>query len=436
MRAAMSLWAASAAETAAFPALEGDLDTDLAIIGGGIHGLSAALAAAEAGCRVVVLEAAALGHGASGRNGGLVVPSLPRIGPDEVLRAMGETRGADFIRMVLQAPGEVFALVRRFGIACGAEQSGWLNPAHGPAMVPALERRLAAWQRFGSTAGLLSAEETRRRIGSTGFFGAIADPTGGHLNPLAYTRGLARAAAAQGAAIHEHSPVLSVERPPGNGADPWRLRTPGGSVTAHRVLQASNAQPPGVLGAGSAARSTVPLIVYQLATPVLTAAQRASILPGGEAMSDTRHNLFACCVDETGRIVTGGMAPLTQIGAPLWLPRLLAGRLGRIFPQLRPVTFDYVWSGRASLTRDFLPRLFAIAPGWLCPVTCNGRGIALSTAVGRRIGHWLATGVASDLPLTPTTAEPVPLHALAARLPQWALPLGMLADRRNQRPAP
>jgi len=432
MRAAGSLWAASAAEPVAFPALQADVDADIAIIGGGIHGLSAALAAAEAGSRVVVLEAAAVGHGASGRNGGLVVPSLPRVGPADVLRAMGEDRGARFIALVLQAPTDVFALVRRFGIACGAEQSGWLNPAHGPAMVPLLERRLAAWQSFGSAATLLSAEETRRRIGSVSFHGAIADPTGGHLNPLAYTRGLARAAAEQGAVVHEHSPVLGVERQ----GDRWRLRTRAGSVTAHRVLQASNAQPPGVPGSAAAAHSTVPLVVYQLATPVLTAAQRAAILPGGEAMSDTRHNLFACCVDESGRIVTGGMAPLTQIGAPLWLPRLLAARLGRIFPQLGPVTFDYVWSGRASLTRDFLPRLFEVAPGWLCPITCNGRGVALSTALGTRIGRWLATGDEAGLPLLAIPPEPIALHPVARRLPQWALPLGMLADRKNARPAP
>ena len=431
MRAAGSLWAASAAEPpVAFPVLQGEVDADIAVIGGGIHGLSAARAAAEAGSRVVVLEAASIGNGASGRNGGLVVPSLPRVGPDDVLRIMGENQGARFIGMVLQAPAEVFALVRRFGIDCGAEQSGWLNPAHGPAMVAGLERRLAAWQRFGSTAVLLSAEETRRRIGSASFHGAIADPTGGHFNPLAYTRGLARASASQGAAIHEQSPVLGVE-PVG---DRWRLRTRSGSVTAHRVLQASNAQPPGVPGTGPVARSTVPLIVYQLATPVLTTEQRATILPGGEAMSDTRHNLFACCVDDSGRIVTGGMAPLTQIGTPLWLPRLLAGRLARVFPQLDPVTFDYVWSGRASLTRDFLPRLFEVAPGWLCPITCNGRGVALSTALGTRIGRWLATEDAAGLPLTVVPPEPVPLHAVARRLPQWALPLGMVADRRNQRP--
>jgi glycine/D-amino acid oxidase-like deaminating enzyme len=427
MADAPSLWDVTAREAASHPALARDLDVDIAVIGGGIHGLSAALAASEAGRRVAVLEAAAIGHGASGRNGGLVVPSLPRVGPDDVLRAYGPERGEAFIRVVLAAPNEVFGLIRRFGIDCGAAQSGWLNPAHAPTLVANLERRLAAWQRFGSPAMLLSAAETRRRIGSARFHGAIADPTGGHLNPLAYTRGLARAAAAAGALIHERSPVRGVEQL----GDRWRLRTGTGSVTAARVLQATNAQPPGMPGDAGAA-GTVPLVVYELATPVLSASQRAAILPGGEAMSDTRNNLFACCIDETGRIVTGGMAPLTQMAARSWLPPMLAARLGRIFPDLAPARFEHVWSGRASLTPDFLPRLFEPAPGWITPITCNGRGVALSTAIGARVGRWLATGDDADLPLARSAPGAIPLHAIAARVPQFLLPLGMLADARAE----
>ena len=428
---ASSLWAVTAREAASYSALAQDLDVDIAVVGGGIHGLAAALAAAEAGRRVAVLEAVAIGHAASGRNGGLVVPSLPRVGPDEVIRAFGQERGEHFIRIVLGAPDEVFGLIRRFGIDCGARQSGWLNPAHAPSLVASLERRLAAWRRFGSTATLLSAEETRRRIGSARFHGAIADPSGGHLNPLSYTRGLARAAAQAGALIHEGTPVRRIE----SRGERWRLTTDAGSVTAARVLQASNAQRPGVQG-DAGASGTVPLAVYELATPVLTEGQRANVLPGGEAMSDTRNNLFACCVEEGGRLVTGGMAPLTQIGAARWLPALLARRLGRIFPQLAPARFEFVWSGRASLTPDFLPRLFEPAPGWVAPITCNGRGVALSTALGARLGRWLATDDAADLPLPRVVPRAIPLHPIAARVPQWLLPLGMLADARAEWRAP
>ncbi len=423
-----SLWERTAPPHGEGPALSSDIDVEVAIIGGGILGLSTALALAEAEVSCVVLEQGATGAGASGRNGGLVVPSLPRVGPDDVLRAMGEERGARFIRLVLGAPTEVAALIARFAIDCGFVQAGWLNPAHGPTLVPMLERRLAAWQRHGSTATLLSATETRARIGSQSWCGAIADPTGGHLNPLAYTQGLARAARAAGAAVHEHSPVTAVTR---EGAR-WRLATRTGSVRASRVIQATNAQPPGVAGGRASSRGTVPLTVYQLATPVLQESVRATILPGGEAMSDTRNNLFACCIDDTGRIVTGGMAPVTQLGAATWLPPRLARRLARLFPQLGTVTFEHVWSGRASLTPDFLPRLFQPAPDWYVPFTCNGRGVALSTATGTRIGRWLASGDADILPLVPVPPAPIRFHAAASLLPQLLLPLGMIADRRKE----
>lgn len=401
------------------------------MIGGGILGLSTALALAEAGRGVAVLEAADIGHGASGRNGGLVVPSLPRVGPDDVLRSMGEERGGRFVQTVLGAPNEVFALIRRYAIQCGAEQSGWLNPAHGPALVAVLQRRLAGWQRFGGTATLLSRDETRHRTGSALYHAAIADPTGGHLNPLSYTRGLARAAGEAGALVFQQSPVLRVDRHAGR----WRLVTLHGTVIAAQVVQATNAQPPGTPGTEAAARSTVPLNIFQLATQVLPPEAR-TILPGGEALSDTRNNLFACCVDSSGRIVTGGMAPVTQIGARDWLPGMLARRMARIFPQIGPVRFDYIWSGRASLTPDFLPRIFEVGPDWIVPFTCNGRGLALSTAIGARIGRWLATGDATILPLVSTPPAPIRLHALASRIPQALLPLGMIADARNERYSP
>ena len=129
-----ALWWHTSRETARFPALEDRIDADVAIIGGGILGLSAALALARAGTSVAVLEAEAIGNGASGRNGGLVVPSLPRIGPDDAIRALGEA-GERLVALVLAAPGEVFGLIHTHGIDCDAMQNGWLNPAHAAALV-------------------------------------------------------------------------------------------------------------------------------------------------------------------------------------------------------------------------------------------------------------------------------------------------------------
>jgi glycine/D-amino acid oxidase-like deaminating enzyme len=421
-----ALWWHTSRENTRFPAADGAINADVAIIGGGILGLSAALRLAQGGASVVVLEAAAVGHGASGRNGGLVVPSLPRVGPDDAIRALG-TAGERLIPLVLGAPAEVFALVRAHGIDCDAVQAGWLNPAHAATLVPVLERRLAAWRRHGSPATQLDATEARRRIGSDHFHAAIADPTGGHLNPFAYTNGLARAAAAAGARVHEQSRVTAVCKEGGR----WRLQLPSATVQAEQVLQATNAAPPDLAPERVAQRSVVPLVVYELATTPQPDALRGALLPRDEALSDTRNNLFACSWDGTGRLVTGGMAPLTQIGALNWLPRLLARRLARIFPQLAPVRFTHVWRGRAALTGDFLPRILELAPGWLAPITCNGRGIALSTAMGRCLANFVLTRDPLQLPAP--ISRPRPLPALAGKAPQLLLPLGMLADWRNER---
>lgn len=428
--AARSLWSRTAASLPPASPLQGEARTDVAIIGGGILGLSTALALAQAGVRVTVLEAATVGEGASGRNGGLVVPSLPRIGPADVLAKLGEQHGQRLLTLLASGADALFALVRAQNIACDAVQSGWLNPAHASALAPRVQARVAAWQAAGARCVWLEAAESRARLGSARYHGALFDPSGGHLDPLAFTRGLARAAVAAGAVLHEDSAVAWAER----AGDGWRLRTARGSLTAERVLQCTNTSPPGMAespGAALAAAS-VTLIVYQLATQVMPDAARRAVLPGDEAFSDTRNNLLACRWTASGRLVTGGMAAL-HTGAMARLPGRLAARLQAVFPALAPVRFEMVWRGRAALTGDFLPRLLQPAPGWLAATACNGRGLVLNTVLGPSLAAFLRTGDAAALPLPVTPPRPIRARPLAALLPQLLLPLGDWQDRRAER---
>ena len=422
-----SLWFQTAPAAPVTASLTGSLECDIAVIGAGILGLSAAWRLAAAGCSVAVLEAAGIGAGASGRNGGLVVPSLPRVGPLAVLRELGPEQGERLLRLVAGGAEHVFALVRDLGIDCDARQTGWLNPAHAAVLAPALAARAAEWRPFGSRAVWLDSPETRRRMGSDSYHAALFDPSGGHLNPLAYTRGLARAALRAGAAVFTGSPVLSVKR---NGG--WTLRAANGTVRARNVLQCTNMQPPGLPGA--AARgvrdSLVPLTVYQMATDRLPDAARARVLPGGEAFSDTRNNLLAGRWDGQGRLVIGGMASV-QAGAIDRLPRRAASRVQAVFPSLGAVAFTSAWRGRAALTGDFLPRLFQVADGWLAPVGCNGRGVALASGLGEALARFLVTNDAAALPLPICRPSPRRLAALLPLVPQLLLPLGELQDRRR-----
>jgi glycine/D-amino acid oxidase-like deaminating enzyme len=427
---ARSLWSQTAAPLPPAPPLKGEARADVAIIGAGILGLSTALALAESGVRVTVLEAATVGEGASGRNGGLVVPSLPRIGPVDVLAAYGEDRGRRFLALLASGAEALFALIHRYGIACDAVPSGWLNPAHAASLVPRVQARVAAWQAAGAGVTWLDAAAARARLGSDSYHGALFDPSGGHLDPLAYTRGLARAAVAAGAVLHERSPVIAAVR----YTDSYRLRTPAGRLTVSALLQCTNATPPGLpQGPGAAlAAASVPLLVYQLATEVLPPAARAAVLAGDEAFSDTRNNLLACRWTAGGRLVTGGMAAL-HAGAMARLPGKLAARLERIFPALGPVRFAHVWRGRAALTGDFLPRLLQPAPDWFAVTACNGRGLVLNTALGRPLAAFLRSGDAADLPLPIAPARAIPARPLARLLPQLLLPLGDWQDRRAER---
>lgn len=386
-------------------------------------GVSAGLALVEAGARVVVLEASAIGAGASGRNGGLVVPSLPRVGPERLTQILGPERGAALARLVAGSAEATFALIRRLGLSCEAVQAGWLNPAHAACLAPSVAARAGAWAAAGGASVWLEAGEARDRLGSDQVFGALFDPTGGHLNPLAYARELARAFLASGGVLHDGTAVMRADAG-------WVLTTPGGRVRAPWVLQCTNGQSTGFRDAVRA--STVPLLVYQMATPVLDAARRARVLPRGESFSDTRNNLLACRWTSQGRLVTGGMAML-HAGA---MPRLLAShtrRLRRVFPALAGVPLERIWRGQAALTGDFLPRLFAPAAGWIAPIGCNGRGIALCTVLGRVLAGAVLTGRMEDLPLPLVPPRPIRPQFLARLAPQILLPIGDWQDRRAER---
>ncbi|SAL54566.1 FAD dependent oxidoreductase [Caballeronia sordidicola] len=418
-------WPTTAGAAAAFHRLDADIDCDYAVIGAGIMGLNSALALRENGASVTVLEAEHPATAASGRNGGLVVPSLPRVGPADVMRVLGDDYGPRLVRLVADGAQAVFDLIARHDMKCDAVQGGWINPAHAGELVDGLKARVDAWSRAGSRARWMDRAQACERIGSAWFHGALYDESGGHLNPFAYTQELARTASAKGARIHIDSPVLRIDAASGR----YLLRTPTGTVRATTILQCTNAAPSGRRAlAPAVARSVVPLTVFQLATSIVPQAARRAMLKGNEALSDTRNNLFALRFTVDGRIVTGGMAPLTQWMAEPRLLRSLARRMERIFPQLGEVRFDFIWRGGAALTPDFLPRLFEVGPNWYAPIGCNGRGIAMTTTLGQRIADYTVDRDASRLPVPLMSAAPIKAHAVARYAPQLLLPVGMIQD--------
>lgn len=404
-----SLWASVTPPRPPSAALAGEVRADVAIVGAGFTGLSAAVALAERGRKVVVLEAAVVGWGASGRNNGQVIPTMTGAEPDAMARLFGET-GERFAQLVSDSATGLFDLVGRQGIDCEAVQNGWFQPAHSPGRVRLSAARVEAWSRRGAPVSLLDAEETARLVGSRDWYGGMLNRSGGHINPLAFARGLAAAAEAAGAIIHEASPVDSLERTPAG----WVVATGAGRVVADQVLLASNGYTDGFRPAlaPSLARSLVPVLSWQMATEPQSDAVRASVLPGRQALSDTHGDLRFFRWDARGRLVTGGALIVPLNGADR-LRRLVGDRFARMFPQMGVPRFEFVWNGRIGMTDDRMPRFHNPAEGLWTWVACNGRGVALSTALGRVFADALGGVPPAELPVPITPVRPYPFHAVA-----------------------
>jgi glycine/D-amino acid oxidase-like deaminating enzyme len=418
----LSLWHAVSRDRRERPALAGELDVDLAIVGGGFSGLSTALHSAEKGRSVAVLEVEIIAWGATGRNAGFVVPNFAKMDPANIVAHLGPERAEHLIEFAAGSAELVFDLIKRHGIACDALQSGWIQPAHSPAAFEKVKSRADQWAQRGRPAVALDASEVEALTGARGYLGGWMDRSGGVLNPVAYARGLADAAERAGARIFEHTRVISIDR----AADGWMLKTAEGSVRAGKVLIATNAYG-GSLNP-TLARTYFPLKVFQIATAPLPRAIRARLLPGGQGVGDTRRNLFTFRFDSANRLITGGMHVFGP-GADARVPHAIWRRLGRHLdlPELPPL--EYSWSGMAAVEPDFLPHLVDLGPGLLAGFACNGRGIAMTTAMGKLLADWADGTDTADLPLPFAPPSPIPFHGLMRHAPNMLLPWSMLRDR-------
>jgi len=205
------LWTATATPASPSPPLEGEHRADVCIIGGGFTGLSAALRLAEHGASVAVLEAGQVGAGASGRNGGQVIPGL-KLDPTELTALLGRERGARLTDAVGGAADLVFDLVRRHGIDCDARQDGWIKACHRDSALRLAARTAREWNGLGAPVEELDRSRIAELTGTDAYVGGYVDHRGGVVQPLSYSRGLARAAVKAGARIHEGSLAATPRR--------------------------------------------------------------------------------------------------------------------------------------------------------------------------------------------------------------------------------
>ncbi len=407
--------------------LAGDAEADIVVVGGGFTGLSAALAAAEAGSSVLLLEADYIGAGASGRNNGMVVPQHSRANPASVERALGSTFGPRYNAMVAGAAAELFSLIRRHGIDCDAVQQGWIQPAHSEATLAEARIIHAEWKAFGAAVAWFDAAELAARLGAPGYLGGWQALEGGHINPYPLTQGLARLAIRAGARLLVDARVRGLRR---DGSH-WRIEATGGVVRAGTVLIATNA-----LGAAlwpGLTRTMIPVKLYQTASSPLSDNLRRAILPGNVGFSDLRREIRAFHYDRDGRLISGGRMMFWQDAAERGR-RAVRNGIAATFPAVGEIAVEDYWEGIVGVTPDRLPRLMRLAPGVLFCGAYSGRGVALGSALGRRLGQFLAGAIAeADLPLPVTSLRAIPAHGIQVLGARLVRPWHLLLDRRDER---
>jgi glycine/D-amino acid oxidase-like deaminating enzyme len=400
-----SLWSVTAPAGPVCSPLTGAQRAQAAVIGAGYTGLSAALHLAEAGREVVVVDAADIGERASGLNGGQVIPGVKQ-DPDTLERLLGPYAGGRLVATTSAGPDLVFELIARHGIECEAKRAGWIQPATSEAALALLARRVEQWLRRGAPVSLLSRSEVLQLTGSALYCGGLLDRRGGTVQPLAYVRGLAHAVLRAGGHIHTHSPALRLARRAGS----WSIETPEGSVSAPVVIIATDAYTDSI--SEELRRTIVPVPSFQVATAPIPTELRSTILPEGQAASDTWHLLRYFRLDASGRLVLGSRGTFTQT------PQLRDVQyhyhaVHEIYPQLKRIPFEYHWGGLVAMTPDQLPHLHEPAPGLLAGLGYNGRGVAMATVMGRLLARRALGAQAMELGFPVTPIQPVPFHALS-----------------------
>ena len=392
-----SYYDATARREQIFPPLQGSTACDVAIVGGGLAGLSAAVELAERGFSVVLLEARAIGFGASGRNGGQALAGLA-CEQTEIERQLGLEASRRVWDMTLEAIDLIGQRCRRYAIDCDW-RSGYLSLAVNERK----GRELAQWhermqRHYGFDAQPIAPAEMAQWIASPRFHSGLHDPRSGHLHPLKYTLGLGRAAAAAGVRIHENTPVIALRA----GAKSV-LSTAQGSVTASHVLLAGNVYLQGVAPLLEA--RIMPVGTYIVASERLAPELVRSLVPSQSAVCDTNFVLDYFRTTADDRVLFGGRVSYSTL-TPANLAESMRARMRRTFPQLERTRVEYAWGGFVDITMNRAPDFGRLADLGAGKDFANvyylqgfsGHGLALTGLAGKLVAEAIA-GDASRLDL-------------------------------------
>lgn len=414
-------WITTATAAPECARLDGAISVDVLVVGGGLTGCRTALGLAEAGVSVALVDSRAVGWGASGRSGGQCNP-IWRQTPQQLIEMLGANHGERLIQTTLTAADDLFGDIKRFGVDCDAIQNGWLQAAHTKKARTKMRALGQSWAAAGLKIDEIEGDEVRLASGSPAYSFALRHAAGGSVQPLSLTRGYARAAMARGAQVFEKTPITKLERVDGK----WRAAAGSGEITAENVVLATNGYSKGVWP--NLEKTFHGLFSIALVTQPLSASQQAEVLPGKVTISDSRLAIYFARYDRDGRLIFGCVGSSERVDHMGGYRRVKQG-LKTVFPQIADIPVERKWAGRIAVTPEMMPHLYEPAPGILAGLGYSGRGIAMTSVMGRTLSAKLLGARAADLPFPILPVTPVPFHGIASRLIPMAAPAMTLRDR-------
>jgi len=392
---------------------------DVAIVGSGVTGLSAAIALAKRGVSVVVLEAETLGWGASSRNGGMVLTGMKLPVPTLISR-YGREKVQRMYAASLASIDCVEQIVREGQIDCNFSRCGHLEVACKQAHFDGYAKSAELVQKeFNHKLRVVNRGDLRTEIGSDIYYGGLVDEVSAGLNPARYVAGLAAAAKRAGAILFDHKRVESVQRDSSNGAQRFRMRTSNGSLIAKDVLLASGAYT--TAASPRLRKKIIPIGSYIIATEVLSESLARELSPENRMIYDSKHFLYYYRLTPDRRMLFGGRAaffPESENTVRKSAEILRQGMVS-VYPQLRNAKVEFVWGGTLDFAFDVMPHTGRI-DGMYYSVGYAGHGVAIGTYLGTKLAGVIC-GEPNDIPFDAISFPNPPVGLRSGHT--WALPL-------------
>lgn len=370
------LWVHTANQTQPRFSIEETIQADVAIIGAGFTGLLAAYHLQKMGFKTVVLEKEAVGAGASGLNGGMLIPGF-RQSMDKITETYGIDAAGKMLQFQLEAVDLMKEIVFQHKIDCSLTVGGYLKAAHEPAFINLFKKNQEfMYEKFGYETFVVEGSESKDHLNSDLYCGGLIDPNGMNFHPLNYAFGMANVIEQMGGLIFEQSPVTKIER---TNSD-YILLAPKGRVKASQVIVATNGYTTGITP--KLKKSIIPKNSYVIATEPLAQSVAQQLLPSFKSVSDTKPLLYYFRLTPDNRMLFGGSVDEQGLGSEAIYSQIHNNMLS-VFPQLKNTQIEFKWGGKVAATADQFPHIGITDNGVHYAMGYNGRGALLSTMMGK-----------------------------------------------------